>query len=55
MFWLSLSKRDLLPLNMCYREFPVRLDFAMAIDKSQGQMYVRVGIETWVIVSYFIE
>ncbi|XP_058810194.1 ATP-dependent DNA helicase pif1-like [Phymastichus coffea] len=39
---LSPSKEDI-PFNMKRRQFPIRLGFAMTINKSQGQSYDNVG------------
>ena len=35
---------DLLPFNFRRLQFPVRLSFAMTINKSQGQTFDKVGI-----------
>lgn len=40
---LSPSKKEL-PLNMVRRQFPIRLGYALTINKSQGQSFDYVGI-----------
>lgn len=40
---LSPSKEDI-PYNMRRKQFPIRLGFAMTINKSQGQSYSEVGV-----------
>ena len=40
---LSPSKEEI-PFNMRRKQFPIRLGFAMTINKSQGQSYNEVGV-----------
>ena len=40
---LSPSK-DEIPFEMVRRQFPIRLGFAMTINKSQGQTFIKVGV-----------
>ena len=40
---LSPSKEEI-PFNMRRKPFPIRLGFAMTINKSQGQSYNEVGV-----------
>ena len=40
---LSPSKEGI-PFNMRRKQFPIRLGFAMTINKSQGQSYNEVGV-----------
>ncbi|XP_008180546.1 uncharacterized protein LOC103308627 [Acyrthosiphon pisum] len=41
---LTSSEEDDLPFQMKRIQFPVRLSFAMTINKSQGQTFDRVGL-----------
>ena len=41
---MTSSAEDDLPFQMKRVQFPVRLSFAMTINKSQGQTFDRVGI-----------
>ena len=41
---IMLSSDDTLPFVLRRRQFPVRLCFAMTINKSQSQTYGRVGL-----------
>ena len=40
---LSTSKEEI-PFNIHRKQFPIRLGFAMTINKSQGQLYNEVGV-----------
>ena len=43
--WISLSTNDAgLPVKFVRRQLPLRLAFAMTINKSQGQTYEKVGV-----------
>lgn len=41
---LSVAKKDKLPFTFTRRQYPVRISFAMTVNKSQGQTLKKVGL-----------
>ena len=39
-----ISGEERMPFQLCRRQFPIRLVFAMTINKSQGQTFDRIGV-----------
>ena len=42
---LTSGENDQLPFTLCRKQFPVRLCFAMTINKSQGQSFETIGLD----------
>ena len=42
---LTSGENDQLPFMLCRKQFPVRLCFAMTINKSQGQSFETIGLD----------